>query len=124
MPPVSPDGTAPRTIEAVIRIPVERVRPALASIRALGRVTRDVEASDDLAPQASALAARLDAAVQQETSLQGLLARQAGDREAMAATQQAMARTREDRERLESALRELQVRVANVFVSVRIEETK
>jgi hypothetical protein len=121
---VSPDGTMPRAIETTIRIPVERVAPALASIRALGRLTRDVEAGDDLSPQASALAAEIDRATQQESALQNLLARQSGDREAMAATQQAMARNRENRERLERDFRELQLRAANVFVTLRVEEGK
>jgi hypothetical protein len=120
----SPDGTMPRAIETTIRIPAERVTPALASIRALGRMTRDVEASDDLSPQAAALAAEIDLATQQESALQSLLARQSGDREAMAATQQAIARNRENRERLEADVRELQLRAANVFVTLRVEEGK
>ena len=119
----SPDGTSPRAIDTVIRIPVDRIRPALASIRELGRVTRDVEASDDVAPQVAGLVAQYDSAMKQETALEGLLARQTGDAQATAATQQASAKAREDRGRIEREILELQIRVANVFVTLRIEES-
>jgi hypothetical protein len=120
----SGDTGQTRVMDAVIRIPVERFDAALALVRALGRVTRDTQASDDLQLQMMGLSSKLAAVRSEETALQDQLVRRRDDREAVLITEQALARAREDRTRLETELRTLYGRVTHGELTIRIEESR
>jgi anti-sigma factor RsiW len=117
------DPSQPRAIDALIRIPVEQFDRAIASIRAFGRATRDTQASDDLESASAAVASKWAAAQREEAALQDQLVRQRSDRQATVATEQALTRARENRERFESEWRFLYRRVSHVEVTLRLEES-
>ena len=118
------DPREPRAIDTVVRLPVEQFDRAMAALRELGRVTRDAQSSEDLEVQAAALASKWTLAQRDEAALQDQLVRQRGDREAVLTTEQALARAREDRVRLESEARFMSRRVTHVEVVLRVEESK
>lgn len=120
----SGDTGQTRAIDAVIRIPAERFEAAIKLLRTLGRVTRETLGSDDLRVQIAGLSAKLAAVQSEENALRDQLVTQRSNREVVLTTEQALARAREDRARLEAELRTLAGRVTHGELTIRIEESR
>ncbi|HET9372213.1 MAG TPA: DUF4349 domain-containing protein [Vicinamibacterales bacterium] len=118
---VATESATPRTIVAVLRIPVASYEAALNDLRRLGKVSRESQSSDDISAAVRDLGARLTTARQQETRLRDLLQRR-GELNDVLAVERELARVRSDIERMEAEARANADRVALATITLRVEE--
>ena len=110
------------TLTARLHIPVAELDTALVEIKKLGRVEQESEGGDEVTQQDVDLRARLANARISEQRLQDLLRQRTGKLEDVLAVEQELSRVREQIERMNAELKNLEHRVDFATVQVEIDE--
>jgi Domain of unknown function (DUF4349)/Putative zinc-finger len=113
-----------RSLNATVRIPVQRVDAALASLRRLGSVLEESQNGEDVTDQVVDLDARLANARNTEKRLTDLLQKRTGDLSDVLAAEREVARVREEIERLDATRKQLGQRVTYASVTLHVTEER
>ena len=111
-----------RSAWLTIRIPSPRLDEAVAALGALGKVESATVAADDVSEEFVDVTARLENARRLERRLLDLLAQRTGGLKDVLQVEQAMARVREEVERIEGRRRYLETHAATSALEVRLHE--
>jgi len=118
------EGSA-RTITASLRVPAAQMGPALADLKALGRVENESQSGEEVTEQHADLVARLKNSRETEVRLQDILRTRTGKVSDVLEVEQEIARVRGEIERMEAERKGLEHRVDFATVSLSlIEEYK
>lgn len=111
-----------RSLTATLRIPADRLDPALAEIKKLGRVTNESQSSDEVTGDYTDLVARLANARHTEQRLVEILRTRTGKVTDVLEVEREIADVREQIERMEAQRKTLENRVALSTMSLELHE--
>jgi DNA repair exonuclease SbcCD ATPase subunit len=117
----SESGSA-RTLSATFRVPADQLDAAIAEIKQLAHVQQESQGGEEVSEQYVDLAARLSNARRTEQTLLEILAKRTGELSDVLAVEQELARVREQIERMEAELKNLQNRVSFSTLQVELRE--
>jgi hypothetical protein len=114
----SESGSA-HTLSASFRVPADQLDAALAEIKQLARVEKESQGGEEVTDQYVDLTARLSNARRTEQTLLDVLEKRTGKLSDVLAVEQELARVREEIERMQAELKNLQNRVS--FATLQVE---
>jgi chromosome segregation ATPase len=114
----SESGSA-RTLSATFRVPSDQLDAAIAEIKQLAHVERESQGGEEVSEQYVDLTARLSNARRTEQQLLEVLEKRTGRLSEVLEVERELARVREEIERMEAELKNLQTRVT--FATLRVE---
>lgn len=117
----TPDEGA-RSLQASLRVPAERLDPALHALRGLGRVEEESQSGEEVTAQHADLVARLTNAREEEARLRALLAHRTGKIEDVLQVEEEIARVRGEIEQMEAEQKGLEHRVDFASVDLKLVE--
>jgi hypothetical protein len=117
----SESGSA-RTLSATFRVPADQLDAAIAEIKQLAHVQQESQGGEEVSEQYVDLTARLSNARRTEQTLLEILAKRTGELSDVLAVEQELARVREQIERMEAELKNLQNRVSFSTLQVELRE--
>ena len=115
---------ATRSIRGTLRIPRERLDGVLASLRALGRVTEDSQAAEDVTATVVDLDVRLSNARVTEKRLSQVLQNRTGGVSDVLEVEREIARVRTDIEQMETQRKQLDDRIEYATVTLEVTEER
>jgi hypothetical protein len=113
---------AARTLNASLRIPSPELPAALNELKALGRVTNESQAGEEVTAEHSDLVAQLKNSRETETRLQDILRNRTGKVSDVLEVEQEIARVRGEIEQAESELKSMDHRVAFATITLTLTE--
>ncbi len=113
---------AARTLNASLRIPSQELLAALNELKALGRVTNESQAGEEVTAEHADLVAQLKNSHETETRLQDILRNRTGKVSDVLEVEQEIARVRGEIEQTESELKSMDHRVAFATVALTLTE--
>ena len=119
---VNTPENAPRSLQAVLRIPAAEMSLAVADLKTLGRVENESQSGEEVTQQHADLVARLKTSRQTERRFQDILQQRTGDVAQVLQVEEGIARVRGDIERMEAEQKNLEHRVD--FGSVNLQLTE
>lgn len=117
----SESGSA-RTLSATFRVPADQLDAAISEIKQLAHVERESQGGEEVTEQYVDLTARLSNARRTEQTLLEVLEKRTGRLTDVLAVEQELARVREEIERMEAELKNLQNRVSFATLQVELRE--
>jgi hypothetical protein len=111
-----------RTLNASLRIPSQDLPAALTELKALGHVTSESQAGEEVTAEHADLLARLKNSRETETRLQDILRTRTGKVSDILEVEQEIARVRGEIEQMESGLKSLNHRVDFATITLSISE--
>jgi Domain of unknown function (DUF4349) len=111
-----------RSLTATLRVPADQLDPALADLRALGRVQSESQSGEEVSAQYVDLEARLQNARNTEERLTALLRQQTGKLSDVLAVETEASRVRGEIESMEAEKKLLDTRIAYATLNVTISE--
>ncbi len=113
---------AARSLSATLRIPSDRLDAALAELKTIGRVEQESQGGEEVTQQHMDLTARLANARNTEKRLQDVLRQRTAKMADILAVERELARVREEIERMDAQLRNLDKQVALATVELTVRE--
>jgi anti-sigma factor RsiW len=117
----SESGSA-HTLSASFRVPADQLDATLAEIKHLARVEKEAQGGEEVTDQYVDLTARLSNARRTEQTLLDVLEKRTGKLSDVLAVEQELARVREEIERMQAELKNLQNRVTFATLQVELRE--
>ena len=119
---ITNEGGGERTLAATLRIPADQLDPAMAELRKLGRVQQESQTSDEVTQQYVDLVARLNNSRATEQRLVEVLQQRTGKVGDVLEVEKEVGRVREEIERMEAQLRNLDNQVSLASLDLRVTE--
>ncbi len=117
----SESGSA-RTLSATFRVPADQLDAAIAEIKQLAHVEQESQGGEEVTEQYVDVTARLSNARRTEQTLLEVLEKRTGKLSDVLAVEQELARVREEIERMDAELKNLQNRVSFATLQVELHE--
>jgi hypothetical protein len=119
---VSTPENAARSLQASLRIPSAELGPAVAALKALGRVENESQSGEEVTQQHADLVARLKNARETEERFRAILQQRTGNVSEVLQVEEGIARVRSEIERMEAEQKNLEHRVDFVAVNLQLVE--
>lgn len=117
----TPEGAA-RALQASLRIPAPQLAPALAELKALGRVEGEAQSGEEVTQQHADLVARLKNSRETEQRLQAILLQRTGKISDVLSVEREIARVRGEIEQMEVEQQTLEHRVDFATIDLKLAE--
>jgi len=119
---VNTPENAQRSLQASLRFPTAELAPAVADLKALGRMENEAQSGEEVTQQHADLIARLKNSRETEQRLQAILTQRTGKISDVLEVEQQIARVREEIERMEAEQKSLEHRVDFAAVNLQLTE--